>query len=101
MQKEAEGLTESALDKSAQILGNEHPETLKIMHSMALLLGCQEKYEAAEEMHRQVIAGREKVLGEQHPDTSASIRDVVSLLRAQGKHEEAAKIDPPVGNETS
>ena len=40
---------------------------------LAWVLLAQVKYEAAEEMHRQVLEGREKVLGVEHPETLFSV----------------------------
>ncbi|KAK4222939.1 hypothetical protein QBC38DRAFT_488760, partial [Podospora fimiseda] len=51
------------------VLGKEHPSTLTSMNHLALVLGSQEKYEEAEQMHRQALQLREKVLGKEHSDT--------------------------------
>jgi hypothetical protein len=38
------------------------------------------KYEAAEEMNRRALEGREKTLGKKHPDTLISVRNLASVL---------------------
>jgi hypothetical protein len=40
---------------------------------MAGVLQLQGKYEAAEEMNRRALEGREKSLGAEHPDTLTSV----------------------------
>jgi hypothetical protein len=37
------------------VLGKEHPDILASMSNLALVLRDQDKYEEAEEMHRQVL----------------------------------------------
>jgi Tfp pilus assembly protein PilF len=43
--------------------------TLTSVNDLALVFGYQGKYEAADEMYRRALEGREKVLGVEHPHT--------------------------------
>jgi len=46
-----------------KVLGKEHPHTLMSASNLAAVLVKQGDYEAAEEINRRVVDGREKVLG--------------------------------------
>jgi hypothetical protein len=54
-----------------------------------LALQHQGKYEAAKEMNRRALAGREKALDVEHPDTLTSVSNLASLLQHQDKYEAA------------
>ena len=62
------------------------------MNNLAIVLDCQEKYEEAEQMHRQTLELRKKVLGNEHPDTLVSMNNLTSTLQQQGKCEEAEQM---------
>ena len=51
-------------------------EALSALNLHASMLGRQGKYEAAEEMNRRVLEGREKVLGKEHPDTLSRLNNL-------------------------
>ncbi|KAI8632211.1 kinesin light chain [Xylariaceae sp. FL1651] len=74
------------------VLGREHPDTLKSMNNLALVLQDQGKYEEAETIHRQTLQIKEGVLGREHPDTLQSMNNLALVLQDQGKYEEAETI---------
>jgi Tfp pilus assembly protein PilF len=49
--------------------------------------------EAAEEMNRRALAGREKVLGKEHPDTLTSVSILAEVLQYQGQYEAAEEMN--------
>jgi Tetratricopeptide repeat len=57
---------------------------------LAEVLWRQEKYEAAEEMHRWALEGREKAQGLEHPFILASVNN---LAGGRGKYEAAEDMD--------
>jgi tetratricopeptide (TPR) repeat protein len=59
---------------------------------LALVLSGQEKYEEAEEVHRQTLKLREKVLGKEHPSTLSSMSNLALVLRDQGNYKEAEEM---------
>ncbi|KAI9778300.1 MAG: hypothetical protein M1816_004150 [Peltula sp. TS41687] len=81
-------------------LGKEHPDTLTSVSNLASVLQHQGKYEAAEEMdrralegrekalkyeaaeemNRRALEGREKALGKEHPDTLTSVSNLALVL---------------------
>src|SRR5436305_1245754 len=59
----ASDLAEAALKVRREFLGHTDSATLDSLVMLALVLSDQGKYEAAEEMNRRALEGREKVLG--------------------------------------
>ncbi|RYP64315.1 hypothetical protein DL771_008817 [Monosporascus sp. 5C6A] len=78
-----------ALEAREATLGAEHPDTLKSVSNLGLMLSKQGKYKEAEAMHRRSLEGREEVLGREHPDTLASVNNLGLVLESQGKYEDA------------
>ncbi|MCJ1271298.1 hypothetical protein MMC22_011198 [Lobaria immixta] len=76
----------------SKILGEEHPNTLGSIDNLALVLGYQGKYEAAERLHGRALGAREKILGEEHPDTLSSVDHLALVLGYQGKCEAAEEL---------
>ena len=70
-------IASSARDR---ISGSEDVATKQSMSIFALLLQYQGKYEAAEEMNRRALEGREKVLGKDYPDTLTGVYCLAYLL---------------------
>jgi tetratricopeptide (TPR) repeat protein len=69
---------------------DDHLNRSSIANRCGWYLYLRGKYEEAEIMHRQALAGRKSVLGAEHPDTLTSINNLGLVLSRQGKHEEAA-----------
>jgi len=61
--------------------------------NLASVLQQQGKYEAAEEMNRRALEGREKALGKQHPDTLSSVSILAGVLQYRGKYEAAEEMN--------
>ncbi|KAK3688861.1 P-loop containing nucleoside triphosphate hydrolase protein [Podospora appendiculata] len=78
----AEQMNRRALDGREEVLGLEHPDTLRSVSSLASVLQAQGKYKEAEQMSRRALGGREKVLGLEHPSTLTS-----------GKYKEAEQMN--------
>jgi hypothetical protein len=72
-----------------QIFGDEVEDTFDNLALLALVLQHQGKYEAAEEMNRQGLAGRGEALGVKHPLTLTSVSNLVSVFQYKGKYEAA------------
>lgn len=56
------------------------------MNNLVLVLQYQGKYEAAEEMNRRALEGREKVLGKEHPSSLTSVYCVALLFYEQQQY---------------
>ena len=72
-----------------ETLGDRHPDTLRSISNMAMLLKAQRKLTEAEPLFREALAARRETLGDRHPDTLNSINNMAMLLEDQGKQEEA------------
>ncbi|KAK0822949.1 hypothetical protein LTR73_008914 [Friedmanniomyces endolithicus] len=57
------------------------------------MLQNQGKYEAAEEMKRRALEGKEKVLRKEHRDTLTSVSNLALVLQDQGKYEAAEEMN--------
>jgi hypothetical protein len=56
------------------------------------MLNSQGKYEAAEELHQQVLEPRQKVLGLQHPDSLTGMNNFAGATDSQRKYETAEEM---------
>ena len=90
--QDAEALYRQTLKLQTQVLGAEHPDTLRSMNNLANTLYSQGKYEEAEALYRQTLKLRTQVLGAEHPDTLVSMLNLANTLDSQGKYEEAEAI---------
>jgi tetratricopeptide (TPR) repeat protein len=72
------------------VLGVKHPNTLTSVSNVASVLQNQRKYEAAEEMNRRALEGREKVLGAEHPATLTSVYHLAYVLHSKGQYDAAS-----------
>jgi tetratricopeptide (TPR) repeat protein len=86
---EAETLLGQTLAASEKQLGVEHPDTLEIMYTLALVYTAQGHYDEAEIQYRHVLALREKQLGSEHPDTLNTMYGLAGVYRILGRHSEA------------
>jgi Flp pilus assembly protein TadD len=68
-------------------LGPDHPETLKSVNNLGILLSDKGDNEGAEKLYRRALEGKERVLGLDHPDTLASVNSLVFLLNKKGDNE--------------
>jgi non-specific serine/threonine protein kinase/serine/threonine-protein kinase len=86
---EAEPYFRESLEKSRRVLGEEHPQVLRSIGNMGVLLASQGKLEAAEPYFRESVEKRRRVLGAGHPDTLRAIMNLTAMLANQGKSAEA------------
>ena len=73
--------TQRILTVHENFLGSEHPDTLKSVNNLAIVLKAKGDYAAAEPLYRRALAGREKALGPEHPDTLMSVAHLAGLHR--------------------
>ncbi|KAJ6543183.1 hypothetical protein B0H10DRAFT_2181414 [Mycena sp. CBHHK59/15] len=77
------GLEVLMLEKSQQVLGMEHPNTLTAMANLAATYGMLGKFKDAEQLDVVVLEKQKQILGTEHPDT----------LTALGKFKDAEQLD--------
>lgn len=70
-------------------LGEEHPDTLKSMDTLAMQYKYQGQYDKAEPLYLETLETRRSILGDEDPDTVESMINLAVLLRSQGRLDEA------------
>ncbi|KAH9234753.1 hypothetical protein K456DRAFT_1835619, partial [Colletotrichum gloeosporioides 23] len=61
------------LNICSRVLGEEHPDTLAIMHNLAFTWKDLERWEDAMQLLQDCVRRRENVLGVDHPETMSSV----------------------------
>jgi tetratricopeptide (TPR) repeat protein len=77
------------LESRKQILGEQHPDTLRIMANLAVTYGSQGKWDKAVGLEEMVLESRKQILGERHPDTLGAMANLAVMYEYQGKYDEA------------
>ncbi|KAH7464012.1 hypothetical protein FOMA001_g17831 [Fusarium oxysporum f. sp. matthiolae] len=85
----AEKLNKEVVKWRTTMLGEEHPDTLTSMSSLASIYRDQGRWKEAEELEVRVMEARKTVLGEEHPDTLTSMSNLALTYRNQGRWKEA------------
>ena len=83
-------MARQALAARQRVLGPEHPDTLRSLSDLSVLLDKLGQHLEAADMARQALAARQRVLGPEHPDTLRSLSDLSVFLDKLGQHQEAA-----------
>jgi serine/threonine protein kinase/tetratricopeptide (TPR) repeat protein len=82
-------LLENALASRRALLGDDHPDTLSSMMSLANLHLKQGRYDEAEPLYLKTLEDRRAVLGENHEETLAAMMGLATLYRHQARYGEA------------
>jgi len=66
-------------------LGDQHPDTLRTIDQLGVLLWHTGRLDEAESLLREAFEGRSRALtlGEQHPDTKTTKRNLEELMAAK------------------
>ena len=91
--KEAEMLQIKVLDRRNEVLGVEHPKTIRAMAHLASTYIHLGKCTEAEKLDIQVLHARNRILGVEHPDTINAMANLASTYRNLGKCTEAEKLN--------
>ena len=91
--RSAEALEVVLMEKTKQLLGEEHPDTLTSMAYLAHTYWDQGCLEEAEALELLVMKKRKQVLGPEHPDTLESMENLTCTYRDQGHLEEAEALE--------
>jgi eukaryotic-like serine/threonine-protein kinase len=87
----AQSHLETALQLRSRALGDDHPDTLTAMNSLAELYFRQGQFDKAESLFQKALAGRRRVLGDENPATLISLNNLAFLFQARA---ELAKAEP-------
>ncbi|KAH8834481.1 hypothetical protein DL96DRAFT_1810741 [Flagelloscypha sp. PMI_526] len=78
------------------ILGGEHPETLRSMHNLGIIYSDLGQHRRALEMKEQVLKLRRQILGDEHPDTIGSMHNLARTYSNLGQHRNALELNEQV-----
>jgi len=79
------------LDRSR--LGDDHPDTLRRAHNLAVDLSQLGEHEQARRLDENSLTQHRRILGEDHPDTLLSASNLAGDLLQLGEHEQARRLD--------
>ncbi len=81
-----------AVELRRQVYGNEHPDTIESMGTLADNLRRRGRYSASVDLHRQILEICEQSLGVEHPETLAQINRLAAALFEFRQPEEAEQL---------
>jgi CHAT domain-containing protein len=82
-------LAKEALQIREELLGEQHPDTLKSLSKLAAVYKSMGHLKKALPLFEKSYRLSEKVLGEQHPDTLENLKNVVALYPSKGVSSQA------------
>jgi eukaryotic-like serine/threonine-protein kinase len=75
-----------------QVSGENHPDRLRAMSSLAVAYHRLGNYGRSEQIHQRLIESRIRVLGENHPQVAVSYHHYAELLKDTGRIEQALRV---------
>ncbi|KAF7761692.1 hypothetical protein Agabi119p4_9684 [Agaricus bisporus var. burnettii] len=91
--KEAEALYLVVVEKRKQLLGDDHPDTLRSMGNLAATYRKQGQRKEAEALQVVVMEKSKQLLGDDHPETLTSMGNLAATYRNQGQWKEAEALE--------
>ncbi len=82
---------ERALEINQRLLGEEHPDTLSSMNSLASLYTDQALYAKAEPLYTKTLEARRRVLGEEHLDTLETMNNLGALYYSRHQYAKSVR----------
>ena len=86
---EAEPHARRAVEICGNVLGNEHPQSLRAKQGLGAVFAGAGRFVEAEALHRETVEMQIRILGEDHPDTVGSMNELVIAYCGQGRFEDA------------
>ena len=80
---------QATVERSVQLHGPDHPDTLTARHNLALSYSDAGRVQEALDLREQVLADHERLLGPHHPDTLTARHNLASSYSAAGRVQEA------------
>ncbi|KAJ7637815.1 P-loop containing nucleoside triphosphate hydrolase protein, partial [Mycena rosella] len=91
--KDAEQLQLAVLEDRRDILGEDHPATLRAMGNLAITYHNLGQLKEAEELGVVVLEKEKEILGEDHPDTLHAMGNLASTYHHLGRLKEAEELE--------
>jgi serine/threonine protein kinase/Tfp pilus assembly protein PilF len=89
---QAQSLVTRAVDIRRRVLGPVHPDTLKSMNNLGVVLTLEGHYAEAENLLRETLDVDRRVMGLEQPDTLRSMKSLAVVLYYEGRFAEAEKL---------
>ncbi|KAJ7448751.1 hypothetical protein FB451DRAFT_1375258 [Mycena latifolia] len=89
-------LTELVLNKKTELLGEDHPHTLRAMGDLAFSYSKMGQAHKAAELEKVVLSKRRELLGEDHPDTLMVMGNLALNYSEMGQVHQAAELEKVV-----
>ena len=80
---------QECLAKQKATIGEKHPETLRTMDKVALVLDDQGKHKEAAAVYQECLADQKEHLGDTHADTLLTLNNLALVLNKQANYKEA------------
>ncbi|KAK7052619.1 FabD/lysophospholipase-like protein [Favolaschia claudopus] len=105
--EKAEVLRVAIVERRKEELGNEHPDTLMSMASLAATYSELGRWSDAESLEVAVLEAQKRVLGNEHPDTLSAMASLAATYSELGRWSDAESLEvavlearkPVLGNE--
>ncbi|KAJ7742628.1 hypothetical protein B0H16DRAFT_1022404 [Mycena metata] len=94
--KHSEELLEEVLQKQKQVLGEDHPDTLHTMGTLANSYSDLGEHQKAKELRSVVLEKQTQFLGNDHPDTLRTMGNLASSYSDLGEHQKAKELESVV-----
>ncbi|KAJ6511153.1 hypothetical protein C8R45DRAFT_1162667 [Mycena sanguinolenta] len=88
----AEELEAREVERRRKCSGDDHPDTLRAMHSLAITYDDLGRFEKAEKLYAAVLEKQKKFLGNDHLDTLHTMLSLATTYDNLGQFEEAKKL---------
>ncbi|KAJ7444336.1 hypothetical protein FB451DRAFT_1434524 [Mycena latifolia] len=93
---QAAELDKVVLSKRRELLGEDHPETLRSMGNLAVRYSQMGQFHKAAELEKVVLNKRRELFGEDHPDTLSAMGNLALRYSQMGQLPEAAALEKVV-----
>ncbi|KAJ7793145.1 P-loop containing nucleoside triphosphate hydrolase protein [Mycena olivaceomarginata] len=91
--KQSEKLLEKVLEEQKQLQGDNHPDTLHTMGSLAITYSDLGEYRKAKELEVIVLEKQKQVLGDNHPDTLCTMGNLAIRYSCLGEYQKAKELE--------
>ncbi|KAJ7445461.1 hypothetical protein FB451DRAFT_1433230 [Mycena latifolia] len=95
---QAAELAKMVLDRRRELLGEDHPDTLRSMANLAVTYSSMGQFHQAAELEKVVLSKRRGLLGEDHPDTLSAMGNLANRYSKMGQFLKAAELEEVVLN---
>ncbi|KAJ7434416.1 hypothetical protein FB451DRAFT_1195349 [Mycena latifolia] len=95
---QAAELEKVVLSKRRELLGKDHPDTLRTMGNLAVSYSKMGQFHEAAELKKGVFDKRRELLGEDHPDTLIAMGSLAVSYSKMGQFHQAAELEKVVLN---